>query len=195
MEEFRQLPDFKALKPYLRKSIINIGKNYIGSGFFISKNLVTCKIPDLSGHVIIEGFETKTIKQDKKLFEVLDKISQYGYCLSYGVVETIFHFSKFTKQLSKRKPEFIYHRTNTSPEIILKDGILRHYSLNTCKAHPPLVFLSEDARWFGKYTYKIKNVYNLHIDTNLDWRCVDKKGIFCIYEDIKANDILEFSEI
>jgi hypothetical protein len=127
LEEFRQLLEFKALKPFLRKAIINIGKNYIDSGFSLSKGVVICKIPDLSGHVIIEKFETKTIKQDKKLFEVLDKISQYGYCLSYGCVDGIFHISRFTRKPSKRKPEFIYHRTDVPPEIILKDGVLCHY--------------------------------------------------------------------
>jgi hypothetical protein len=55
------------------------------------------------------------------------------------------------------------------------------------------VTTSEDGKWYGKYTYRIKNNYNLHIDTNLDWRCLDIKGIFCIYANIKASDIIDYT--
>lgn len=189
LEEFRKLQGFKELKPFVRKSTIGIGKHYTNSRFSIYKNKVSVNIPDLLGHVVLDKYESKTVKQDSKLFELLDKISQYGYCLSYGCKDDLYSLYKFTKVASKNKPEFIYHVSNVSPDIILKEGLKRHYSLDVCKAHPPLIFASRAPIWEGTYTYKIKNNYKLFIDTNLDWQRRDILGIYCIYDDIRKQDI------
>jgi hypothetical protein len=194
LDEFRNLPEFKTVKPYLRKCVINIGKVYPNSIFSISGYGISVRIPDIKDYCVINShdFCCNTVVQDKVLSDLLYKISQYGYCLAYGKGD-LFMLRKFNKVNSQRNPEHVYHRTNVLPNIILNEGIKRNYSLNTVKPHPPLVFVSENPMWFGKYTYKIKvNSRSLFIDTNLDWQCRDIRGIFCLYEDILKEDIVGY---
>lgn len=188
LDEFRQHPLFKTSHPFLRKAIVNIGKAYDCTFSYI--NTLVIRIPALSNYCIINGFEIIT-KQDIYLNNLLFKISQYGWCLSYRC-DDLFILSKYTKRISNRNPEFIYHMTDVEPDLILNEGLKKHYSLSSCKPHPSLVFASEIPMWFGKYTYKIATQKQLYIDTNLDWQCRDR-GIFAIYDEIRCDEIVEYS--
>ncbi len=198
LEEFRQLPEFKKLTTFLRKSLINIGNVYPNTLFGSYKNdphYLICK--DLVDFVKIINFgffsDVETVKQDETLCKLLQKLMVYEKCLTYNLKDT-FQIKQFTLRESNQKPNFLYHCSNTNPDIIMKKGLLPHYSLGI-KCHPPLVFVSADrAIWQGDFVYKIKIKENkkLYIDTNLDYQCRDKKGYLCLIDKIEPIEIIDF---
>lgn len=197
LEQFRKTSTFKNLVPYVRKTIINVGKTYPDTIFHedIPKYFTNTEISKYV-EIINKGsyIELETIKQDKKMELLLSKLSTYNYSLSYNTKD-LFQIKKFTIRQSELKPEYLYHKSNVPPEIIMKEGLKPHYSLGIY-SHPSLVFLSTDKhKWFGDYEYKIKTEQQLYIDTNLDWRCLDKRGYLFVMNNINPENIVEFKKL
>jgi hypothetical protein len=195
LEEFRQLPQFKTLKPYLRKSIISVGKNFPETGFMFgseSKARIYFKNDFIGNTVKLDGYELKTINQEEKIFNLLNNISKYSLCVSSQGVNNTHGFYRFTLRESIRTPEFVYHSSDIAPSIIMAEGICRRYSLGV-KAFPPLVFVGTKKCWKGKYTYKIKTSKQFYIDTNLDWQARDIRPYLCVKEDILPSEIVNYS--
>lgn len=193
--EFRQLPVFKSLKVKKRKAIITCFKNindlrdgYLDNGifYFRSRFIGNCvRYESNIGNIISRS---KTI-QNVGVGSILNKLSTFNYCLhSYRDIISLYYFS-FIR--SKQRVKYLYHCSDVEPDIILRDGIIPRYSLNV-KSFPSLVFLSsEPNKWVGKYCYKILNVFeDLYIDTNIDWKGLDKTGYFCIKEKIDPGLII-----
>lgn len=193
-QEFRQLEFFKSLNVYLRKTIIVIGKEFPETEFLIDeKNIknVYFKNIFINNFIEFENYNSKTT-QNEKISNLLNKISIFNNCISAYKNDNLCKIERFTFQKSKRNPEFVYHQTNTPPEVILKSGIKKRYSLSPSKPFNPLVFIGTEACWYGKYTYKIKTNKQLYIDTNMDWRRLDKRPYLCLKDDIEPNEIVEF---
>jgi hypothetical protein len=194
LAEFRKLPQFISLKPYLRKSIINVGKVFPETEFFFGtyqKNRVYFRNEFIGNTIKLDQHELKTISQSKKIFDLLDNISKYSFCVSSQGVDNTHGFYRFSSRDSIRTPEYLYHSTDVSPDIIMTEGIKRNYSLGV-KAFPPLVFVGTEKCWKGKYTYKIKTSKKLYVDTNLDWQARDIKPYLCLKEDVSPSEIIDF---
>ena len=194
LEEFRKLPYFKSLTPYIRKSLINIGKAFPETHFLINNNdkNIWFKNKYINLNIKEEGYKIYTLNQYSSLSELLNKLSTYNYCIgAYPNILGLCKLTKFTLQESNRTPEFIYHQSDIPPEIILKEGINKKFSLSSTKPFPPLVFVGTEPCWYGKYIYKIKTNKQLYIDTNMDWKRLDKRPHLCLNVNITPDEIIE----
>jgi hypothetical protein len=193
LEEFRKLPYFKSLTPYIRKSLINIGKTFPETRFLINDNKdIWFKNEFICSNIREENYKIFTLEQYSSLTALLNKISTYNYCIgTYPNNDNLCKLTKFTIQKSNRTPEFLYHQCDIPPEIILKEGIKINFSLSYTKPFPPLVFIGTEPCWYGKYIYKIKTNKQLYIDTNIDWKRLDIRPHLCLNENITPEEIIE----
>lgn len=188
LAEFRQLPEFKSLTPYKRKAIIiclkevpDINNFYIKKDrFYFESEYLRQLINENITHGIVQNQKTT---QDENVSGILLRMMVFNFCIHY-VGENLFSLYRFTIKKSGRNPEYVYHMSNTPPDVILKHGLNPNYSMNTCKAFPPFIFVGITPCWFGKYVYKIKVNQPLFIDTNLDWRMLDVKDYLCMRNNI-----------
>lgn len=125
---------------------------------------------------------------DKKVQQILIKIRKYNqYPAFFG---NFFKLKPFTLRQTSEKFEYVYHRTNTPPEIVLKHGLHLRYSLSCTKGFNPLVFVSKKPYyWLGKYIYKIKLRQSLYFDTNLNWQQRLGHSAFCLLQNVRNSDI------
>lgn len=181
--DVQKIPSFKYLPPFRRKSIINILKQKIFTvtGVFIdNKGIFYFESSDLKEYYLYSEKEGKTV-QSKNMSLLLNKIGGYGYSVSW-CCDSTWKLYRFSMIKSQRSPICVYHRTDSVPDIILKNGLIPNYSFNTCKSHPPLIFVGTEPCWFGKYTYKITVEQQLYIDTNMDWQKRDIRPYLCLRE-------------
>jgi hypothetical protein len=190
LEEFRQLPLFKTLSPYKRKSIINIGNAFQDTKFNTDGR--SCHfVNDRISLMYNDHRNDKCQIQHAEIAKVLDNISDYNYCIQ-GFY-SVFSLYRFSLVRSSRNPEYLYHSTDIEPDQIINKGIKRHYSMGV-KAFPPLVFVGTEPCWKGKYVYKIKTNQPVFIDTNMDWQARDVRPYLCLREDVSPEKIVDVTE-
>ncbi len=188
--EFRELPIFKSLLPNKRKAIVNCLKQDI---FDVSEPKISNDKFYFKSDKLRELYKSPlcgTI-QNEDIASFLNKISQYHYTIQW-YTENSFGLYRFSMIPSKRAPEFVYHKSDTPPNIILKEGIKPAYSFGI-KAFPSLIFVGTEPCWFGDYTYKIRVNQPIFIDTNMDWQARDKQLYLCVKNAITP-DFIEFVE-
>lgn len=133
------------------------------------------------------GMLSKTI-HDIKIERILNKI-RFHNCYPAHVRDNIFKLETFTLKESDDVHEYLYHSTDISPDLILREGIKIRYSFNCMKGFNPLVFLSTTGFWCGKYVYRVRNRQKLFYDTNLNWKRRNGGKYFCALQNIKPCDI------
>lgn len=210
LEEFRELPKFKSLNPYKRKSLINIGRVYPTAVFKVDlESEPVFAIPAIDD-LLIQSGESYDIKYkfEETLFKLLHKISFYNFCikivqkkekncvLQFYFLKTsigLYGLYQFSLKTSIQTPQVIYHQTNISPSIIMREGIKMNYRIDYAKSAPPLVFATTNkGGWYGEYIYTIKTNKQIYIDTNLDWQMRDKRSFLCLKENIEPSEIIEW---
>lgn len=137
--------------------------------------------------VTYQNYHTTTT-WDITVQRILIKIRMHNYYPAF--FGDFFKLRTFTLQETSEKFEYVYHQTNTPPEIVLKTGLNLRYSLSGYKGFNPLIFVSKTPNyWHGKYTYKIKLHQHLYFDTNLNWQRRLGHSAFCLLQNVRPNDI------
>lgn len=107
-----------------------------------------------------------------------------------------FTLYRYTLKPTQEQYEYLYHCSNVCPDVILTQshcsntsngGLKPHYNFSPTKAHGPLIFLSSDGHWFGKYKYKVRVKQPLYFDTNLNHLMKEGNNNFCVKNFIDSN--------
>lgn len=110
---------------------------------------------------------------------------------AYCNEDNLFKLRTFTLTETDEQFKYLYHSSNTPPEIILNEGLKLRYSFNLLIGFPPLIFLSTDKRsWSGKYKYRVELHQSLYFDTNLNYQCRKGNDWFCVKQNIKPQHIV-----
>ena len=117
---------------------------------------------------------------------VLRRLLNTNYCVRclYNHKLSLY---RYTLKPTQEQYEYLYHSSNVSSDVILTQGLKPHYSLNSCKAHGPLIFLSTDGSWPRKYKYKVRVKQPLYFDTNLNHLMKEGHYSFCVKNYIDSN--------
>jgi hypothetical protein len=118
---------------------------------------------------------------------VLRRVFNTNYCVRCLYPRDKFCLYRYTLMPTQEQYEYLYHSSNVSPSVILTLGLKPHYSLNSCKAHSPLIFLSTDGGWPGRYKYKVRVKQPLYFDTNLNHLMKKGNNNFCVKNFIDPN--------
>jgi hypothetical protein len=163
------------LKKHIKDFHIICEKSFKFDSYFLRK------------YLIYKNYNTKTI-WDINVQRILIKIRKHNfYPAFYG---DFFKLKTFTLNETSEKFDYVYHQTNTPPEVVLKQGLNLRYSFSGSKGFNPLIFVSKKPHyWHGEYTYKIKLRQKLYFDTNLNWQQRLGHSAFCLLQNIRPSDI------
>jgi len=127
----------------------------------------------------------------KEIERLLIKCCRDNQCYpAYCYDGSLFKLKTFTLEETPERFNYLYHKTDIPPEIILKEGIKVRYSFSLSKGFSPLVFLSNgEKNWHGKYTYKVKVSQKLYFNTNLNHKRRLGNSWFCVKQNIKPSEI------